>query len=79
MFRRQFCNSRTLRPNSLNVRRSDEKRPYKLSLTWLLDEVEVRGELSPYHRSLEIHAYRAAFVRSLPHLDRLINGIRAHA
>jgi hypothetical protein len=56
-----------------------EKRPYRLRLTWLLDEVIVRGQPSPYQGSLEIHAYCEAFVGALTRLEHLIGCIHARA
>jgi hypothetical protein len=60
-------------PSMLTTRR----RPYKLRLTWLLDEVFVRGRSSPYHGALEIHSYCEAFVGSLAHLERVIDCVRS--
>jgi hypothetical protein len=54
-----------------------EKQPYKLRLTWLLDEVFVRGRSSPYHGALEIHSYCEAFVGSLAHLEGVIDCVRS--
>jgi hypothetical protein len=64
---------------NLAVHAHYEKRPYKLRLTWLLDEVVVRGRTSPYDGSLEIHAYCEVFVGSLVRLERVIDCGRAHA
>jgi hypothetical protein len=62
---------------NLAVHAHYEKRPYKLRLTWLLDEVFVRGRSSPYHGALEIHSYCEAFVGSLAHLERVIDCVRS--
>lgn len=64
---------------NLAVHAHYEKRPYKLRLTWLLDEVVVHGRPSPYRGSLEIHIYCEAFVGSLARLEHLVDCIRPHA
>jgi hypothetical protein len=71
------CDARERR--NLAVHAHYEKRPHKLRRTWLLDEVVVRGRLSPYHGPLEIHSYCKAFVGSLARLERLIDCISTHA
>ena len=47
-----------------------EKRPYKAKATWMLDEVSVRGEKSPYDGPLDVHSYCATFVKKLPLLEK---------
>jgi hypothetical protein len=63
---------------NLAVHSHYEKRPFRLRLTWLLEEVLVRGQPSPYGGSLEIHNYCEAFVGALARLERLIDCIRAY-
>ena len=53
-----------------------EKRPYKVRLTWLLEEISPWGQPSPYHGTLEIHGYCDALVATLVHLDRAIDCVR---
>ncbi len=62
---------------NLAVHAHYEKKPNKLHLTWLLEEVTPRGRPSPYRGSLEIHSYCETFVGTLGALERANDCVRA--
>jgi hypothetical protein len=64
---------------NLAVHAHYEKKPYKPHLTWLLEEVTLRGRPSPYRGSLEIHGYCETFVAALAVLERVIGCVRPFA
>jgi hypothetical protein len=47
-----------------------EKRPYKPKGTWMLDEVTIRREVSPYDGPLDVHSYCATYVDKLALLEK---------
>jgi hypothetical protein len=53
-----------------------EKRPYKPKGTWMLDEVTIRGEVSPYHGLLDVHSYWATFVEKLASLEKAARSLQ---
>jgi hypothetical protein len=62
---------------NLAVHAHYEKRPYRAHLTWLLEEVTVLGQPSPYRGSLEIHIYSERYVDTLARLERATDCVRA--
>jgi hypothetical protein len=63
--------SDTHRRRNRAVHHHYRKRPDKLELTWLLDPVQIAGEDSPYHGSLDVHTYCANYVAALKRLEAL--------
>lgn len=53
-----------------------EKRPYKPEGTWMLDEVTIRGEVSPYQGPLDVHSYCATFVEKLASLEKAARSLQ---
>jgi hypothetical protein len=53
-----------------------EKRPYKPRGTWMLDEVTIRGEASPYQGPLDVHSYCATYVETLTLLEKATNSLQ---
>ncbi len=53
-----------------------EKRPYKPKGTWMLDEVTIRGEVSPYQGLLDVHSYCATFVDKLASLEKAARSLQ---
>jgi hypothetical protein len=46
-----------------------KKRPYKPELTWMLNEVRIGGEPSPYKGPLDVHSYCANYIAALAKLE----------
>jgi hypothetical protein len=53
-----------------------EKRPYRPKGTWMLDEVTIRGEVSPYQGQLDVHSYCATYVEKLASLDKAARSLQ---
>ncbi len=53
-----------------------EKRPYRPKGTWMLDEVAIRGETSPYQGPLDVHSYCATYVEKLALLEKAASSLQ---
>jgi hypothetical protein len=56
-----------------------EKRPYKPEGTWMLDEVTIRGEVSPYQGPLDVHSCCATYVEKLSLLEKAARSLGRHS